>query len=253
MEQNMIQFEGDQRVRKTGRILLSFGILSSLLYLAMNIFVPLLYRGYSAVSQTISELSAVDAPTRPIWIVLGIVYTLLVAIFGWAVWQSAGNNRPMRTMGVLLILFGIIGLGWPLAPMHQREVLAAGGGNISDTLHIVFSIVTVLLMMLAIAFGSAAFGQGFRIYSILTLIVLAAFGTLTGMDGPKIQTNEPTPWIGVWERVCIGVYMLWVMVLGMMLLRQKKTHVQFTTEQSGIITGKKQMQTPQPQLQEDHH
>ena len=44
---------------------LSCGIVSSLLCVAMNVFVPMQWEGYSSAFQTISELSAVDAPTRP--------------------------------------------------------------------------------------------------------------------------------------------------------------------------------------------
>ena len=63
------------------KILLSCGILSSLLYIAMNIFVPMLYEGYNMGSQTVSELSAIDTPTRPLWIVLAIIYALFAAIY----------------------------------------------------------------------------------------------------------------------------------------------------------------------------
>ena len=48
-------------VRKT---LLVSGIVSSLLYVAMNIFVAMQWEGYSSASQTVSELSAIGAPTR---------------------------------------------------------------------------------------------------------------------------------------------------------------------------------------------
>jgi hypothetical protein len=76
-------------------------------------------------------------------------------------------------------------------------------------------------MVLAIAFGAAALGKKFRIYSIITLIVLIVAGILTGIDGPKIEANLPTPFIGAWERINIGVYMLWVVVLAVILLRQR--------------------------------
>ena len=46
------------------RTLLVCGILSSLLYVAMTIFVAMQWEGYSSISQTISELSAIGAPTR---------------------------------------------------------------------------------------------------------------------------------------------------------------------------------------------
>ena len=76
------------------RLLVACGILSSLLYIAMNIFVPMRYSGYNSFSQTISELSAVGAPTSTLWVVPGIVYTLLVAMFGWGIWLSGKQNAP---------------------------------------------------------------------------------------------------------------------------------------------------------------
>jgi hypothetical protein len=105
--------------------------------------------------------------------------------------------------------------------MHQREVLAAGGGTLTDTLHIVFTMVTVPLMMLTIGFGAASFGKRFKLYSIVTLVVLIIAGIFTGIDSPKIEANLPTPSIGVWERINIGVYMLWVVVLSIILLRKE--------------------------------
>lgn len=98
---------------------------------------------------------------------------------------------------------------------------AAGGGTLSDTLHIVFSMVTVPLMLLAIGFGAAAFRREFRIYSIASLVILCFFGVLTGIDGPKIAKNLATPWIGFWERILIAVFLLWVIVLAVILIRSK--------------------------------
>jgi len=204
-------------------VLLACGILSSLLYVAMNVFVAMQWEGYSSASQTVSELSAIGAPTRPLWVLLGIAYTLLVAAFGWGVWESARRSRSLRVVGGLLVAYGIIGLGWPFAPMHQRAALATGGGTLTDTMHLVFSMVTVLLMLFAIGFGTAAFGRQFRLYSIATMVILVVFGALTGLDTPRVAANLPTPWVGVWERICIGVFLLWVVVLAGALLRVRDT------------------------------
>ncbi len=206
------------------RILIACGILTSLLYAAMLIFIPLEWKSYSSFSQTVSELSAVDAPTRSLWVPLGVLYTLLFTGFGWGVRTSAVQNRPLRIAGSLLMTYGILGLAWP--PMHQREILAAGGATLTDTMHIVFTIATVLLMVLAMGFGAAAFGKGFRLYSIVTIIVLFIFGILTSIGAPRVQANLPTPWIGVWERINIGVFLLWVVVLALVLLRPEKTPYQ---------------------------
>jgi len=197
--------------------LLTCGVLSSLLYVAMNIIVPTYWEGYSSAAQTVSELSAIGAPTRSLWVPLGLVYTLLVAAFGWGVRASAGRNRPLRIAGGLLVAYGLVGLAWP--PMHLREVLAGGGGTLTDTMHIVFAMVTVLLMVLAMGFGAAAFGKRFRRYSIATIVTLLLCGALTSLDAPRLQANLPTPWMGVWERINIAVFLLWIVVLATALLR----------------------------------
>jgi Protein of unknown function (DUF998) len=204
------------------KALLVCGILSSLLYIVMNILVPMQWAAYSLASQTVSELSAIGAPTRPLWIPLGIAYTLLVVAFGLGVWKSAARSWYLQVLGALLVISGIVGLGWP--PMHQREVLASGGGTLTDTLHLVWAGVTTLFFMLEIGFGAAAFGKLFRVYSIVTMGILVAFGILTGLDAPGVSTNLPTPWIGVWERINIGVFMVWVIVLAIALLRIRDTY-----------------------------
>ena len=122
-----------------------------------------------------------------------------------------------------MVLYVVIGAFWP--PMHQREVLAAGGGTLTDTLHIVFTFVTVPLMLLVIGFGAAAFGKAFRLYSILTIIVVIGFGVLTGLDAPRMEQNLPTPWMGVWERISIGAYMVWAATLSIILLRMKRSEL----------------------------
>jgi len=199
------------------RALLLCGILASLLYAGMLIFVPTQWVGYSSASQAISELSAIDAPTRPLWVALGFVYTLVVVAFGWGVWISASGGCALRTVGGVLIASGILGLGWP--PMHLR----GAGFTLTDTLHIVWTLVTLLGMLLTIAFGAAALGKRFRVYSAATIAVFVVFGALTGLDDPKIAANLPTPWIGVWERINAGAYLLWVGVFTIALLRRPCT------------------------------
>lgn len=195
------------------KVLLTCGILSSLLYAAMNLFVPMQWDGYSLASQTVSELSAIGAPTRRLWLLLAIPYTLLAAAFGWGVWLSAAHDRRLRVVGSLMIAQAVIGVFWP--PMHLR----GGEFTLTDTLHIIFAIATVLTFMLEIGFGAAALGKRFRLYSIATMMIFVVFGALTGLNGPRIAANLPTPWVGVWERVNIATYLFWVVVLAIILLR----------------------------------
>jgi len=197
-------------------ILLVGGIVSSLLYAAM--IWTIRYEGYSLISQVPSELTAIGAPTRTLWMWLGAFYTVLSAAFGFGIWKAAGN-RAARTAGGLILLYSSLGLLWPFAAMHQREVLAAGGATWSDTAHLVLGGVTVFAMLLVLGFGAAAFGRRFRLYSIASVAVLVAFGGLTFLEAPGVQANLPTPWIGLWERLDISVFLLWVAVLAIAQLR----------------------------------
>lgn len=205
------------------RLLLLCGILSSALYAAMNVIVPQFYEGYRSASQTISELSAVGAPTRALWIALATFYTLLVTAFGWGVWMAAGDSRKLRVVGGLMIAYGLSGFLWFFAPMHQRDVLAAGGGTTGDIMHIVLGAATSLLYLSALGFGAAALGKRFRVYTFATLALLIGSGVLLSLDGPKVSMNQPTPWVGITERIMLGVVMLWMAVLSVGLVRRLST------------------------------
>ena len=106
------------------RALLICGIVSSFLYVGMNVLVPMRWPAYSSASQTVSELSAIGAPTRSLWVPLGIVYTVLMAAFGWGVLASAGRNRRLSIVGSLLVAYGLFG-----ATLLQRAAPTNPVGN----------------------------------------------------------------------------------------------------------------------------
>jgi CubicO group peptidase (beta-lactamase class C family) len=195
--------------------LLACGMLASLLYLAMNVFIPMQWDDYSVVSQTISELSAIGAPTRELWAVLGILYTLLMAGFGLGVWMSARGSRPLRIAGAALIGYGVFGLFWP--PMHPR----GGEFTATDVLHIVWTMASLALMVVAMVFAARALGRRFRRYTVATFAIFAVSFALTGIDAPRVAAGLPTPWVGVWQRLNVAATLLWIAVLAVTLLRRR--------------------------------
>lgn len=215
-------------VRATGhglwtQALLACGAASLVLYVAMDVTAAFLYDGYSYTDQVISELSAVGAPTRWFWVSLGVIYALLMIAFGLGVWLAARGKRSLRVVAVMAGLVGFVALvAWPFAPMHQREVLAAGGGNFSDTMHLVLSGVDGVLLTVSIVFGAGALGRQFRVYSIATLAGVVVFSILMGIQSPGVAKDESTPWIGVTERILVFGSMLWYAVLAVALVRRER-------------------------------
>jgi hypothetical protein len=218
----MISAEPSEETSAT-RIFLLCGIAASVLYIAMNTFIPLLYPGYSFFSQAPSELSAVGAPTRNLWRWFGWLYTLLTVAFGLGVLRSADRNKYLRICGALLLAYGLVMPLWELAPMHMREELSKGKGNWQDIMHIVMAAVSVGFMFISMSFGAAAFGNRFRVYTVITIVLLLVFGALTGTLADELGANLPTPWLGVWERISIAAFLLWVIVLALILLRVRDT------------------------------
>jgi len=202
------------------KILLVCGILSSLLYVGGDIVAAMSWHSYSYTSQSISELLAIGSPTRGFLAL--IPYNPLVIAFGIGVWWSAGRKRFLRTTGILLVAYGVASQVGSFFSMHQRGAT----GSLTDTMHILLTIVLVLLILLFIGFGATAAGKWFHLYSIGTILTLLVFGALAGIQGPRIAANLPTPWLGITERINVYSAMLWVLVLAVVLLRERKSEAQ---------------------------
>lgn len=208
-----------EAIRKS---LLVCGVLSSLVYLALCVFAPLLWEGYNSRSQAVSELGAIGAPSRPLVTLLGTLYEILVIAFGVGVWASSFRNRALRVVGGLLMAYGVIGFAAPFSSMHMRGVSATH----TDIMHIALTVVTVVLMFLILAYGSASLGGKFYWYTMATVVVLVLFGIWAGLDGPRLAENLPTPWLGLAERINIGSFLLWIIVLAFQLWTQLYSRIE---------------------------
>jgi hypothetical protein len=203
-EATLARARADDVVRQT---LLATAFASSLLYVVTTVAGAFQFPGYDWVSQTISELSAIDAPSRMIVVMLMTVYGVLALTLGTAA-HAAARHRAGRLAGGSLALYGFVCLLAPLAPMHLR----AAQPTLTDAMHIVLTIVTAALITLAVAAGAFSFGRRFRNYSFATLAVFLLFGALTGIQAQNIAANRPTPFAGLFERICIFSFMVWIVV-----------------------------------------
>jgi hypothetical protein len=199
------------------KVLLACGVLSSLLYAGADVLGVMRWEGYSYASQAMSELRAIGAPSRPLVVPLFTAYSVLVIGFGVGVWGASTGKRALRFMGGLLIAFGALDLVGPFVPMHLRGAEM----TLTDVMHIALTSADVLfiVLLLAVGSGTTAFGKPFRLYSMGTLLTVVVVGTLAALDGSRLAAGQPTPWLGVTERICVGAYLAWALVLAVVLLR----------------------------------
>jgi len=201
-----------------GAALLVCGIISAYLYIATDIIGGLVYDGYSFVSQAISELSAVGAPSAPLVIPLLVVYNLLVLAFGVGVLREpSGGRRSLKVAGAALTTYATLGLVTIAFPTFFRMQQRGAGSLATDAPHIVLTGVLVGLLLVAIGSGAFAFGTRFRVYSLLTLLIVIVAGAFTVPFAARLAAGQSTPGLGIVERVDVYVSVLWPAMLAIAL------------------------------------
>jgi CubicO group peptidase (beta-lactamase class C family)/hypothetical membrane protein len=197
------------------------GILSSLLYVATDVLGGLRYPGYRFTSQAISELGAIGAPTAPLVGPLFVLYDVLAMAFAVGVFWVAGGNRALRVTAILLVTRAVVGLAAATQSAFFAMEQRGAGSLATDAPHIILTGVIVLLFLLAMGFGAFALGSRFRIFTFAMMLVVIAFGFLTGRYAATLAAGQPTPGLGIFERINVYALMLWLAVLSVALLRRR--------------------------------
>lgn len=201
------------------KTVLLLGVLTPIYYVVVNdVVAATLYPGYDRISRPVSELTATYAPTRPILVPLLVIFDLLIIPFWLGVWRAAQGNRALRLTSGLMLAFRVLAvLAFPF-PMVADEVLGA------NTIHtVIWGVFTPLLMLASIGASAWAFGRAFRLYAILTLVALVGFSAWAGIGAAQVNAGEIVLWFGVTERALIGVWLQWVAVLAIVLIRARRT------------------------------
>jgi hypothetical protein len=200
------------------RAMLACGLLSTLLYVLMDVIGALSWPGYDPRSQAISELSAIGSPTAKLLAPLQTLYGILLVVFGGGVSLAAGPRRAFRWCGGFIIGLAALGIGWTLFPMNLR----GAERGLTDTMHLAMGALSLLFILSAIGTGAAASGRGFRSYSAATVFVMLFFGYLTAREVPRVDADLPTPWLGENERIMMASLLLWMAVLSVKLLHLQR-------------------------------
>lgn len=219
----------ERTIGKMRGVLLVCGIAAALVQIGPDIIGGMLfYPGYSFVSQAISELSAIDAPTRPLLVPFAPIYSAFQVAFGLGVWlhqdHYENNNRRhqrpwLRALGVTQIIIGIVAISWMPFPMHMRGEET----SFTDTMHNTFAAVQVIFILTSLGLGTIAYAKKpFGYYSLGTLVTLVALGSLSFLIAGQVVPQELGNYFGIWERTTVYGYMAWIMVLAILLLLGEK-------------------------------
>src|SRR5690242_16569373 len=86
--------------------------------------------------------------------------------------------------------------------------------------HIIAGLIATTVMLVTIIVGSTSLGKTFRNFSLTMFASVLLFGALTVPLGMKLAAGEPTPALGILERLAYYSMLVWVAGLSIALLQR---------------------------------
>lgn len=196
---------------KTNRQLGLGGILAPAFYYLALIIASFMRPGYSHVSQFVSELGEIGAPSAPVTNYLGFVpIGVCLLAFTYALFSSVDRGWLSIVGGILLALYGV---SFILAGFFSCEPGCESADPIlSETIHNMSGISGMAGMIIALFLWSFVFRrspsfEGIWIYTLISSIVSLVLFLVFGM-------SLESGYVGLWQRLLDLVTYAWFVVVG---------------------------------------
>lgn len=151
---------------------LTTGVLSVLFYVLHDIIGAMYYPGYNRMTQAVSDLTAIDAPSRIIASGFTFVYGIFTGICCAFLCVLAADMKKTLRLGIYLFtaMNAVSAIGYSLFPLTGSGY----DGSFQSFVHVY--VVTVLVVLLSIAslimIAAGSFKEKRRILGILAIISL---------------------------------------------------------------------------------
>ena len=190
------------------------GLISLLSYITAVVFSPLAYPGYNWMSQAVSDLSAVDSPSKMLWNQLSSLHGVcgMISIMMVCVFIKDKLNKVLR-VGI----YAFAAMNWVSHIGYSMFPLSSSGyaGTFQDIMHTY--VVTVLVVVLSIASLVIIMVGGYRDKKYKSLAIWATIA-LTAMFIGAIGTGTlPHEYFGITERFSVFAATGFNAVLGVFL------------------------------------
>ncbi len=189
------------------------GVISLISYTLAVIVSPSAYPGYQWMRQAVSDLSALNAPSRLLWMQLGSVYgPASVACLMLCCKAVTGHlNRPLR-LGIygFTLMNWISILGYSAFPLSGESTPL-----LIDRMHLVVTVLVVVFSVVSLVLISWG---GFRNAGIRSLSYWAIFALLMMVSGALLSSGAGPDYFGLFERFSVFSASGFTAVLGLYLL-----------------------------------
>jgi hypothetical membrane protein len=197
--------------RKIHQYLSLSGLLGGVFYFFHIVIGRIFYKGYNPLTQAVSDLTALDSPSRNIASVFSMLYGICTVIFSvsfFAYYKGKLNKIVISGAFSFCIMTAVSFFGYTFFPLSSSGYT----GTVQDRMHI---LVTVLVVAFTI-FSLILFFIGFfrtREYKSLGIISLCAFFLLA--TGAILINITPKEYFGVAERINIYSVIVYTCILSL--------------------------------------
>jgi hypothetical membrane protein len=194
-----------------------FGILGPFVYILAVFIGGALRNDYSQITNTISELTVANAPNKLLMDLMFSFYNISLLIFGVGAYldSSIDDSKKYRVASIFLALIGLLGLSMYFFPQDPRGAAATMAGTIHIILAGIISPLTIIsIFLIGLSMRKYREMKVFTAYSFLSGVIVLVSG---GTAAVSIANNSI--YGGLFERITIFTFMIWVIILSIIILR----------------------------------
>lgn len=212
--------EIDGGVEMKKKFLFYGGIFGPVAYLLVDIIGGIITPGYSYVVHAVSELIQAGSEHTLLLSPLMFISAIMGILFGIGIVTNFKytHSKLIFIGGTLIVISGIItsftGTIFPQDPI-------GGDTTFAGTMHLILvgtSAILIFPAILTIGIGLYREKQwkSFRLYSIITVLIMAIFGGLS----PLVVMSD-IELVGLFERIVVYGYWAWVFVLATLFIKEQ--------------------------------
>lgn len=198
-----------------------FGIIGPIVYILAVIVGGSIRNDYSFLYNTISELTLANAPNLMLMSALFAIYNISIFIFGLGAFldKNIDKSKKFKVANLLIALVGLLGVLLLFFPQDPRTAVVTFTGTMHIALAGITSLFTLVsVILIGINFRKVKEWKLFSTYSIISFIVILVSG---GMAALSVAINSG--YGGLFERITIFAFMVWVMVYSYLILKTHQT------------------------------
>ena len=200
-------------LRKT---LLYCGVVAPILYVITAIVGAALRNDYSHIVNAISELLSNGAPNKAVLDVVFNIYNALLLAFAVGGYIAVKNAaRVCRIAMGIFIGIQVLSFSWGFFPMDPLGAETTFAGTMHNVLGGIVAFATILMpLLMGLGFRKLNGSNSYSTYAFISSFIIFVSG-LTGV----ILSAQGFLVFGLFERITIGTYEVWILVTALKLLK----------------------------------